>query len=104
MSVHVCYTQPKVQRAQQEYPIFRREDVTFSALQHQTPITHLAVSNGFVTVVTVGNVILRFNTASPRAVERTCTIVYACVCVRVCVCVCVCVCVALCDDVCLCVW
>ncbi|KAL5480111.1 hypothetical protein EMCRGX_G023733 [Ephydatia muelleri] len=61
---------PKVQRAQQEYPIFRREDVTFSALQHQTPITHLAVSNGFVTVVTVGNVILRFNTASPRAVEQ----------------------------------
>ena len=59
--------QRRIQRKPQEFPIFKREDAKFSI---QSGITHIAVSNGYVTIVMVGNVIYRFSAHNPRTGER----------------------------------
>lgn len=51
-----------------EYPIFKRQDAELPGMS--VGILHLAVSSGWVTVVMVGNIIIRYNIANPRNIER----------------------------------
>ncbi|KAL5480113.1 hypothetical protein EMCRGX_G023735 [Ephydatia muelleri] len=61
---------PRIQRAIQDYPIFRREDPNFSAaLSYTAEITHIVVTNGVATVATAGNILIRFPTTNPRNSE-----------------------------------
>ena len=88
--------QRRAHRKKQEYPIFRRDDPNFHIPSgtHTHPlhvcvcmfvhcmsvcvyefilpagIMHMAVSNGYVTIVMVGNIIYRFSMQNPRAVDR----------------------------------
>ncbi len=52
-----------------EFPIFKRQDAEMPGMS--VGILHLAVSSGWVTVVMVGNIILRYNIANSRIIERT---------------------------------
>jgi len=51
-----------------EYPIFKRQDADVPG--QTSGITNLCVSNGWVTIVMVGNLIYRYNIANPGNVER----------------------------------
>ncbi len=58
--------QRRPQRKTREYPIFKREDSQFHI---PSGVHHMAVSNGWVTIAMVGNVLYRFNIQNPRAVD-----------------------------------
>lgn len=51
----------------QDYPIFRRSELQCSA---GPGVTHLTITNHYVSMVIVGNVIIRFPVANPRNIER----------------------------------
>lgn len=51
-----------------EFPIFKRQDAELAGAN--SGLTHVCVSSGWVTVIMVGNIILRYNIANPRNIER----------------------------------
>ena len=51
----------------EEHPIFRRSELNYST---GSGVTHLTITNNYVTMVVVGGRLHRFSTSNPRQFER----------------------------------
>ena len=66
--VVMCFQHHMQPIKQPEFPIFKRQDADL--LGQASGITSLCVSSGWVSLIMVGNIIYRYNIASPGRMER----------------------------------